>query len=62
MKKVKFEIDVSSISDTSDSEPLFSLYSLPNITQSPIKGLINELMNSSKYFINILYVLVWSCK
>ena len=24
---------------------------IPNITQSPINGLINELMNSSNYFI-----------
>ena len=26
---------------------------IPNITQLPINGLINELMNSSNYFINI---------
>ena len=28
----------------------------PNITQLPINGLINELMNSSNYFINIQFV------
>ena len=26
---------------------------IPNITQLPINGLVNELMNSSNYFINI---------
>ena len=26
---------------------------IPNITQLPLNGLINELMNSSNYFINI---------
>ena len=29
---------------------------IPNITQLPIKGLINELMNSSNYFINIQFI------
>ena len=29
---------------------------IPNITQLPINGLINELMNSSKYFINIQFI------
>ena len=28
----------------------------PNITHLPINGLINELMNSSKYFINIQFI------
>ena len=28
----------------------------PNITQLPINGLINELMNSSNYFINIQFI------
>ena len=28
---------------------------IPNITQLPINGLINELMNSSNYFINIQF-------
>ena len=31
---------------------------IPNITQLPINGLINELMNSSDYFINI-YLELW---
>ena len=29
---------------------------IPNITQLSINGLINELMNSSKYFINIQFI------
>ena len=29
---------------------------IPNITQLPINGLINELMNSSNYFINIQFI------
>ena len=29
---------------------------IPNITQLPINGLINELMNSSTYFINIQFI------
>ena len=29
---------------------------IPNITQLPISGLINELMNSSNYFINIQFI------
>ena len=29
---------------------------IPNITQLPINGLINELMNCSNYFINILFI------
>ena len=29
---------------------------IPNITQSPINALINELMNSSNYFINIKFI------
>ena len=29
---------------------------IPNSTQLPIHGLINELMNSSNYFINIQFV------
>ena len=29
---------------------------IPNITQSPINVLINELMNSSNYFINIKFI------
>ena len=33
---------------------------IPNITQLPINGLINELMNSSNYFINIQFVKCFS--
>ena len=29
---------------------------IPNVTQLPINGLINELMNSSNYFINIQFI------
>ena len=29
---------------------------IPNITQLPINGLINERMNSSNYFINIQFI------
>ena len=29
---------------------------IPDITQLPINGLINELMNSSNYFINIQFI------
>ena len=29
---------------------------IPNITQLPLSGLINELMNSSNYFINIQFI------
>ena len=29
---------------------------IPNIIQLPINGLINELMNSSNYFINIQFI------
>ena len=29
---------------------------IPNITKLPINGLINELMNSSNYFINIQFI------
>ena len=29
---------------------------IPNITQLPINGLINGLMNSSNYFINIQFI------
>ena len=29
---------------------------IPNITQLPINGLINKLMNSSNYFINIQFI------
>ena len=29
---------------------------IPNITQLPINGLINELMNSSNYYINIQFI------
>ena len=29
---------------------------IPNITQLAINGLINELMNSSNYFINIQFI------
>ena len=29
---------------------------IPNITQLPINVLINELMNSSNYFINIQFI------
>ena len=29
---------------------------IPNITELPINGLINELMNSSNYFINIQFI------
>ena len=29
---------------------------IPNITQLPINGLINELMNSSNHFINIQFI------
>ena len=29
---------------------------IPNITQLPVNGLINELMNSSNYFINIQFI------
>ena len=29
---------------------------IPNITQLPINGLINELMNSSNYVINIQFI------
>ena len=29
---------------------------IPNITQLPVNGLINELMNSSNYSINILFI------
>ena len=29
---------------------------IPNITQLPINGLINELMNSSNYFINVQFI------
>ena len=29
---------------------------IPNITQLPINVLINELMNSSNYFINIKFI------
>ena len=33
---------------------------IPNITQLPINGLINELMNSSNYFINIQFIKCFS--
>ena len=29
---------------------------IPNISQLPINGLINKLMNSSNYFINIQFI------
>ena len=29
---------------------------IPNITQLPINGLINELMNCSNYFINLQFI------
>ena len=29
---------------------------IPNVTQLPINGLINGMMNSSKYFINIQFI------
>ena len=29
---------------------------IPNFTQLPINGLINELMNSSNHFINIVFI------
>ena len=29
---------------------------IPNITQLPVNGLINERMNSSNYFINIQFI------
>ena len=32
---------------------------IPNITQLPINGLINELMNSSNYLIKIYFSLFW---
>ena len=32
---------------------------IPNITQLPINGLINELMNSSNYLINIQFIKIF---
>ena len=34
---------------------------IPNIIQLPINGLINELMNSSNYFINIQFQQFTKC-